>query len=206
MGIKDMGKAIITTGAGLVGPLHGMGAVLLTETMDFFYQSYIGIKRDKAQKFYDEFQKWLISNLKDIDEKFLEEPYFAEILEIIITKASSSSSERKIKIFQKILQERVMAKKSNDMSRTYLDIVEKITEEQLELLKITYDFNVKDSIRYMEKEEILSKVSFAEKFSLYATDLISKGILQQNSLGGEPKALRITSLGVGLIDFISGRN
>lgn len=92
------------------------------------------------------------------------------------------------------------------MSRTYLDIVEKITEEQLELLKIVYDFNVKDNIRYMEKEEILLKVSFAEKFSLYATDLISKGILQQNSLGGEPKALHITSLGVGLIDFITGRN
>ncbi|MGL5149101.1 MAG: hypothetical protein ACRC7N_00815 [Clostridium sp.] len=112
MGIKDMRKAIITTGAGLVGPLHGMGVVLLTETMDLFYQNYIGIKRDKAQKVYAEFQKWLTSNLKDIDEKFLEEPYFSEMLEIIITKASSSSSERKIKIFQEILQKKSCSEKN----------------------------------------------------------------------------------------------
>lgn len=205
MGKKDFFKTTLSTTAGIINPFTGLATVILTEGIDYFYEKYRKIKIEKVLKFYSEFQNWLNLNLKDIDKEFLNEPYFEEILEIILTKISSSSSERKIKIFQQILQERVKAKKSNDMSRTYLDIIEKITEEELELLKTIYKLCI-ESKTYIEKDDILSKINLNDKFNLYTRDLISKGILIQNNLGGEAKAVYITDLGIKLIEFITGKN
>ena len=207
MGIKDMGKAIVTTGAGLVSPLHGMGAVLLTETMDYFYQSYIGVKRDKAQKFYDEFQKWLNNELVNIDREFLETPYFTEILEIILVKAASSSNEWKIKKFREILENEIKGSKINDHSRTYLDILEKLTEKEFEILKFCFENQeFEEEGASINKDKICKELELDDsEYLLNITHLEGKALIIERTYGRTTyNVVTVSLLGENFIKFIKG--
>lgn len=198
-------KNTVVMGASVYSPITGIVAIVATETLDGFIKNYTGIKVQKVQKFWEEFQDWLNEELKGIDTEFLNKPYFHEILEIILLKASSSSNEIKIAKFQEILRNRVKAAKSNDFSRTYLDIVEKITEEQFDLLY--YIFKNQPSGTYLDCELICKALKMEKgKFNLNAHDLISKGLIVQNNLGGNPSAVHTTALGDEFLKFIDGRN
>lgn len=207
MGIKDTSKTLVTTGAGLINPLYGVGAVILTETMDIFYQGYMGIKKEKAQIFYEEFQKWLNNELANIDREFLETPYFTEILEIILIKAASSSNEWKIKKFREILENRVKGNKVNDYSRTYLDILEKLTEKEFEILKFCFENQeFKETGFFINKDKISKNLDLdEEEYLLNMTHLEGKSLIIERTWGRTTyNMITVSLLGENFIKFVKG--
>lgn len=207
MGIKDTSKTLVTTGAGLINPLYGVGAVILTETMDIFYQGYMGIKKEKAQIFYEEFQKWLNNELVNIDREFLETPYFTEILEIILVKAASSSNEWKIKKFREILENRIKGSKINDHSRTYLDILEKLTEKEFEILKFCFENQeFEEEGASINKDKISKNLDLdEEEYLLNMTHLEGKSLIIERTWGRTTyNIITVSLLGENFIKFIKG--
>lgn len=207
MGIKDTGKTLVTTGAGLINPLYGVGAVILTETMDIFYQGYMDIKKEKAQIFYEEFQKWLNNELANIDREFLETPYFTEILEIILVKAASSSNEWKIKKFREILENRIKGNKVNDYSRTYLDILEKLTEKEFEILRFCFENQeFKENGFFINKDKISKNLDLdEEEYLLNMTHLEGKSLIIERTWGRTTyNIITVSLLGENFIKFIKG--
>lgn len=207
MGVKDFTKTMVTTGAGMINPSYGLATVLLAEGMDLFYQSYMNVKKDKAQKFYDEFQKWLNLNLDEINQEFLEEPYFAEILELILVKASSTSKEWKVQKFKEILENRVKANKTNDYSKSYLDILDKLTENEFEILSYCVQTQkLGENNSTIEKENICKELNLTnEEYLLNVTHLEGKALIIERTWGRTSyNIISVSILGENFIKFVIG--
>lgn len=218
-----IGLPLVNASLGLINPPLAFAGT----SLEIYLSSRTKKKLIKIEKFYDELQTWLSSNLGNIDKAFLETEYFEEILELIILKILSNSSELRIKMYKDILINQIKGSRSYEYSRLYLEMINTLNPPEIELIKrllIFVDFSkdlqespflepdtVKDRIEEGREEFYnaldLNKVynNFKKDFTDYKIDfhfqnLVSTGIL--TNFGG---AYYFTERGNMFIKFILGK-
>tara|TARA_B100000965_G_scaffold402288_1_gene427923 strand:+ start:86 stop:880 length:795 start_codon:yes stop_codon:yes gene_type:complete len=151
----------------------GIGTGITELTLD----SYLRKKQSRINDFTVHFIKYLDS--KNINDKsFLEEfnkEEFEDIFESIILRVHKTRSNRKRRVFAKILADSIFINDFNhDFLETFLDLIDRLTEKQIEILNwYSNDLHKKEPIK--EKWSInKSRIEALKKESVENTIEIEK--------------------------------
>lgn len=197
-----------------------------------------GLSERVRQKRLNNFTLGLIELIKesglkesDIDTLYLNSDDFVLIFKSITDRAILTTSEDKIRRFQKILLIEIKGEYKSQFKETFLDILSKIDENQILILK-TYENVAAGNISYEEsikergsfdggtldtdnKPELLAPFRYSkyyklkdEQYLFYIQDLVSKSLLQDdgmNRMDIRPyELLKITPFGIEFIRYIEG--
>lgn len=76
-----------------------------------------------------------LDNELNIDERILTTEAFSDIMENVLIKVSKTRSESKIVLFKQVLIDHIVSDTTPDTTEMYLEIIDRITEKQLLILK-----------------------------------------------------------------------
>jgi len=195
---------------------------ILNEVL-FEYRSRV--KQERLNRFAEELERYLRSMRScEVDQKYLKSEEFGDIFESILRRVVNTASEEKVHRFKKILLNEMTHTYTSDFKETFLDIVSRINEDQILILK--HFWKAKDDCESEGNSEQgvvddegaeaslkckASLLGFDEAMYLfYVQDLVSKSLLCDEIIalfGGETKPytnLRITPFGEEFLKFIEG--
>ncbi|MDK8643461.1 hypothetical protein [Niallia taxi] len=218
-------EVLINTGVSIsksvLGAIPYVGSLL----SEIFFDYRGRLKQERINSFIEDVQQYLISQVdeQEIDMDHIRSEQFGDLFESIIYKVSQNSQKDKINRFKLILINQMIAPYQTDYSETFLDIVSKINEKQIEILNI---------YRKVQEGEIINEDSLMERtllnanheiktsdfrtpqyfnlekdvYMFYVQDLVSKSLLLDDSinrLGTKPyDILEITAFGIEFLRFI----
>ena len=137
---KKIFESIVKSGFGAV-PIAGQ---FLNEV---FFDYWSRVKQDRYNSFLDEFQKYLEKNNTEIRQDLLNTEDFGDLFEAVIKKVVQTRSKDKLRRFQMILYQFVKNGASNEYTGTYLDIIERINETQIQIL--VAHLSIKEEVKFL---------------------------------------------------------
>lgn len=94
------------------------------------------LKQKRVNEFVESIATYFGSEkLRNIDERRLATEAFSDIMENVLVKVSKTRSIAKIALFKQVLIDHIVSDTTADMTEMYLEIIDKITEKQLLILK-----------------------------------------------------------------------
>lgn len=204
-----------------IGAIPYIGTLLNEVIFDFRGR----IKQERCNRFINELTKYMASiDEKCIDFAFIKSDDFSDLFESIIRRVIYNRSEEKMHRFKKILVKQMMVPSHSDYTETFLDLVERLNEKQIEILSAYKDAGCNDSskgndTKHEHKEKTLydkSKLDSYRKneyynideetYKFYVQDLASKALLIDNGMNivgaGPMELLDITGFGHAFLGFI----
>lgn len=168
---------------------------------------------------------------KDIYFDYIQTEDFMDFFSLVIEKIKIIKSEEKINRFKEILINQIEWPYHSDFTSTFLDIAERINEDQVLILS---EFRKVETgelhLKYIEKtdrghidggdssgkEEPLEYLDYTHfgieesKYLFYLQDLIAKGLIYDDGQGrlrvGPFKIIRITPFGLEFLKFLGKRS
>lgn len=203
-----------------IGAIPFVGALLNEVVFDFRGR----IKQERCNNFINELTIYMADvNETDIDFSFIKSDEFGDIFESIIRRVVFNRSDEKMHRFKKILVKQMTAPSHSDYTETFLDLVERLNEKQIEILnayKAAEDSTESPEEHNTEHKEraLFDKSLLAphtkndyykigeEPYKFYVQDLASKALLidtGMNIIGAKPfELLEVTSFGKAFLKFI----
>lgn len=201
-----------------------IGPVLNEAFLDFPER----IRQRRINEFVELFKQGIEEYNPTINYEHLNSEEFIDILASIVQRVMKTSSNEKLNRYKKILLNEMSASYKSDFKETFLDIIERINEKQIQILLeykkfIENDETIeggtlphgmlvqKDGPNF--KEEKLAKHKSGSYFGIndaeylfYVQDLISKGLLLDDGMGrvstSSYQILKITQFGLEFLRFI----
>lgn len=103
---------------------------------EYLFDRRSRIKQERVNRFCEVLQNAMSNILEEeIDFDYMKSDEFGDIFESVINKVLQTSSEEKIKRFRDILVGTLTGTRDIEFAETYLDIVSKISETQVEILE-----------------------------------------------------------------------
>lgn len=218
--IQEVGISVVKGAIGAI-PLVG------TALNEVVFECRGRIKQGRVNRFIAELTKYM----QEVTENQINYPHikseeFSDIFESILKRIVYNKSEEKMHRFKNILIKNMMVISNSDYSETFLDIVSKINEKQIEILDIYRKIECKELISDDNlKERHVIDGNFVEKLSkyrsfkyydlaqstynFYVQDLISKSLLVDDGMGrvgsGPFDILKVTEFGIEFLKFIEGK-
>lgn len=216
--IKEIGVSFTKSSFGNV-PF--VGGILNEVLFDFRGR----VKQNRINHFIEELEKYIASHVKEneIDIKYITSDQFGDLFESILYRISTNHSSERVNRFRDILVNQMITPYETDFTDTFLDLVSKINEKQIELLNVyrkvhigeisnedkLMDRNVLDANHETTTSSFRDPDYYKldeELYMFYVQDLVSKSLLLDDSMnrwGTRPyKVLQITSFGLEFIRFI----
>jgi hypothetical protein len=217
-------RATISLAKVLSSPVPVLG-VSLGEFLEYRSQ----VKLERLWCFYEEFVVYVESEDSfEFDHNHLTSEEFGDIFESILWRVVNTASKEKAQRFKKILLNEMKHTYESDFKETFLDIVSRINEDQIQILN--HFRNVKGSEPESDPDRGVIDGGAAEgesaevslnrerdllgfdeaKYLFYVQDLVSKSLLYDEIValfGGGTKPytnLRITPFGEEFLGFIEG--
>lgn len=206
----------ISAAKSAIGAIPYIGALLNEVIFDHRGR----IKQERCNRFIYELTQYMASiNERDIDIEFLKSEDFSDLFESIMRRVIPNRSEEKMHRFKKILVKQMIAPSYSDYTETFLDLVQRLNEKQIEILgayKAVQCIDLSKANDYENKHTDKSKMASHRKnnyynideetYKFYVHDLVSKALLiddGMNRLGTRPmEILEITSFGLAFLRFI----
>ncbi len=117
---------------GLLGLVPYGGQAL----MEYFIEHRTRVKQNRINSFIDSFINFLSSHIENEEElNNLDDENFHDIFESILIRISKTNNKAKRDRFNKILLKQVKAKDLKDFNETFLDLIEKLNDSQIVILK-----------------------------------------------------------------------
>lgn len=159
------------------------------------------IKQSRINNFVIELGKYIEGNNENIDVNYVKSEQFGDILESIFKEVIRTGVQDKIDRFKKILVKQMNPSNYNEFTDTFLDIVAKINEKEIQILDY-YSENI-DEYGIIKHERFNIDENL---YKFYIQDLISKCLIIDDSVGragAEPlSVVKITQLGRDFLSFI----
>lgn len=196
---KQTGLALLKGAFGLV-PFAGTA---MNEMIDLRGN----VKQERLNIFSKHLLDYL-SEFKDVDfnVEYIKSDEFGDIFETIVKMVINNNSKDKIHRFKEVLTKEMFANDPEEFSVTFLDIIAKINEKQIEILNYFYNKHV------FPMPPIFKPKNLSEEFQVdkgdylfYIQDLISKSLLFENNSKASSKPfsnIYITEFGIKFIDYI----
>lgn len=215
---KEIGVSVAKS---IISNIPFVGGILNESFFDFNGR----VKQNRINYFIEELSKYMSSNLKegDIDIKYIKSEQFNDLFDSILKKISLNHSNDRVKRFRDILVNQMIAPYESDFSETFLELVSKINEKQIEILnvyrkvrigEIPNDDNLMDR-NILDANHVTTLSSFRDAeyhkldknmYMFYVQDLVSKSLLLDDSVNrlvSKPyEILEITSFGLEFLMFI----
>jgi hypothetical protein len=221
--IKEVG---VVLSRGVLGAIPYVGTAL-NETI---FDSRGRLKQKRINQFVEELSKYLEQiNEDQIDFEFIKTDDFGDLFESLLKRVIYNKSLEKLHRFKKILVNQMLEPRPTDYTETFLDIVSKINEHQVEIL-LTHKkikegnlFTTEDNkpergvidagVIGQEPDNDISafrKADFYgldnETYKFYIQDLTSKSLLIDDSVNrwdARPfDFVEITQFGIEFLNFI----
>lgn len=116
---------------------------------ELFFEYRGRLKQNRINNFITTLQEYLkeASQKEDINFEKISGEEFTDLFESVLRKVMLTNSFEKIDRFKKILLNQITHPINNDFAETYLDIVSKINEKEIEILKyhLLFENNLKES-------------------------------------------------------------
>jgi len=188
-------KLIIEIGESVVKGMFGAVPFAGTALNEAIFDGRSRIKQNRLLNFIKEFSEYLSKfNEEDIDQVYIKSEDFSDIFESIIRRVITFGSKEKLHKFKSILANQVVNSYHTDHAETFLDILSRINEEQIQILDtyrqikngdINQDEELSDrNVIDANFEKRVSEIRSAKYFNLdeniylfYLQDLFSKGLL-----------------------------
>lgn len=200
-------ETLISIAKGGFGAVPNVGTAL----NEVFFDLRSRVKQNRLNHFVNELSVYMEEVSEDnINPEYIKSDKFGDIFESIIRHVINTGSEEKLHRFKKILVKEMISESNSNFIETFLDIISKINDKQIEILNEHRKLlNASERV----KNSSISEVRDASHYDLsdneyvfYVQDLISKGLLIDDGmirLNEKPlNILKITQFGVGLLEFI----
>lgn len=196
------------TGIATIRSLFGAVPYAGTALNEVFFDLRSRVKQNRINEFVDELTLYVEEVCdENIDIEYIKSDKFGDIFESILRHVANNSSKEKIKYFKQILVKEMIMESKTDFIETFLELISKINGKQIEILNKHRKYSSKldkgslgNEFRLPENYQLSN-----EQYSVYAQDLVSKGLLNDFgifSAGGPLLVLEITEFGKGLLEFI----
>lgn len=197
MVIETVTEASTSVLKGAIGAIPFVGTAL----NEVIFECRGRIKQNRINNFVLQLGEYIEDHSENIDVDYIKSEQFGDILESIFTNVLRTGVQDKIARFKKILVNQMNPSNYNEFTDTFLDIVSKINEKEIQIL----DYYSKNDDEYgIIKHERFNINENIYKF--YIQDLISKCLIIDDSVGragAEPlSVIRITHLGRDFLSFI----
>ncbi|ADU28499.1 hypothetical protein [Evansella cellulosilytica] len=218
-------EILINTGVSL--SKSALGAVPFVGTLlnEVFFDYRGRLKQQRINTFIEDLKKYLDShvNERNIDMKYVRSEQFGDLFESIINRVSQNNQKDKIDRFKSVLVNQMIAPYETDYTETFLDIVSKISEKQIEILSVyrkVHEGIIKNEDDLMNRNLLdanheLKTSDFRTPqyynldkniYMFYVQDLVSKSLLLDDSINRfstRPyEILEITAFGLEFLRFI----
>lgn len=199
--ITTLSRVLISASATVISgdPVLGAGtAAFMTET---FFGIRGRLKLNRAENFIIEFSKYIKSITPDFDIEVVDSEDFGDFFEQVLIKVSQTNSETKLNGFKKLTANQILNPVSYDLAPKYLELILKINENHLILLRHWFfeELKYKSIIRKIDSErnrlkqqydDGLNKVSRDETYSQYQTRLLNYDMIDEENFRDEIKIKR----------------
>lgn len=217
--IKEVGIAVFK---GLLGAVPYAGTAL----NECLFETRGRIKQKRINTFIEELSKYMaIIDGNHINFEFIKSEEFGDIFESILKRVAYNRSTEKLHRFKKILANQMVSPKETVFTETFLDLVQRLEEQQINILmhyrglhsgeidrqkqlpdRNVIDANIEEDVKvpnYMRPEYFgLDEV----QYQFFIQDLISKALLiddSMNRLGTRPfEVLEISQFGLQFLEFL----
>ena len=134
-----------------------------------FYELTYIIKKTRADQFLIEFSEFLKTFIGDQETLSKINNYdFLDLLDSVIRRVVNNKSEVKKERFKKILKNQILNPRKSDLTETYLDIIEKINETQIKILKCHLE------IKYSDYDNLTTMINSNKKYEKELESLLKK--------------------------------
>lgn len=205
----EIGVSIIK---GALGAVPVVGQALL----EVLFDCRSRIKQERINNYFQDIANELRSqsDLK-IDLEYLKTEEFSDLVEDILLRVACNRSQAKREHLKRVLLKAMQGHRAPDMAKTYLNILDEITDEELVLLAQFYKahrgqpslFNGPARLGHFQKSDFDELGYEYEHFLLMVQSLVYKGLLNDETMGrydsDSQKTIRITVLGVSFYEYLS---
>lgn len=192
--VEDGGISILK---GLIGAVPYAGTAL----NEAIFECRSRIKQNRINNFVLQLGQYIEDHNENIDLEYIKSEQFGDILESIFKEVLRTGVKDKLDRFKKILVKQMNSSNHVEFTETFLDIISKLNEKEIELL----DY-------YSKNDDELGTVKY-ERFNIdenmyrfYIQDLISKCLMIDDSVGRLScwplDVVKITQLGRDFLEFI----
>lgn len=210
---------------GVFGALPYVGTLLNEAVFD----NRARIKQERINHFIKELQDYLSREVKqdEVNFNYIKSEEFGDLFESIIVKISQNRSEEKVHRFKRVLVNQMTTPYETEYIETFLEIVSKINEKQIEILntyrkayygEIKHDNEPADR-KILNDNPIAGAMDFRHHnyyklerhiYKFYVQDLVSKSLLLDDSMNRYDTSpydlLEITEFGIEFLRFIESSN
>lgn len=199
--IQEVG---ISIAKGVMGGIPFVGTAL----NEVIFDGRGRVKQERINSFILELTKYMKEVTENqINYEYIKSDEFGDIFESIMKRVVYNKCTEKMHRFKTILVGNMINPSYTDYSETFLDIVAKINEKQIEILdiyrEVEEDNQISTDKAYRKPEYYnLDKSTY----NFYVQDLISKSLLVDDGMGrigtGSLQILKITQFGIEFLKFI----
>lgn len=142
---KEISKTLIKS---LFGAVPYIGTML--DEVFFEYRSRV--RQERLNQFVEAFKEYIeVIDIGEIDIDNLKSEEFVDVLESILKSVANNRNKSKVEYFKKILANQIKQDSYNDFTETYLDIISKLNEIQIRILKNHYE--IRKPIKELELKQ-----------------------------------------------------
>jgi hypothetical protein len=220
--MKEVGISVVK---GLIGAVPYAGTAL----NEVLFESRGRIKQKRINTFIEHLSSYMSSfNEKDIDFEHIKSEEFGDIFESILKRVAYNRSIEKLHRFKKILANQIISPKQTVFTETFLDLVQRLEEAQIQILDHYKKINKGEIEREKEitergtvdggtwggEEDVKGPSDLDAKYfhldetsyKFFVQDLISKSLLFDDSINridSRPfEVLQISQFGMEFLNFL----
>lgn len=220
--MKEVGISVVK---GLIGAVPYAGTAL----NEVLFESRGRVKQQRINTFIEQFSSYMSSfNKKDIDFEHIKSEEFGDIFESILKRVVYNRSTEKLHRLKRVLANQMISPKQTAFTETFLDLVQRLEEVQIQILnhykkinngEIGREKEIKergtvDGGTWGEEEDIKKPIDHEEKYfhldetryKFFVQDLISKALLFDDSINrydSRPfEVLQISQFGIEFLSFL----
>lgn len=204
--------------AGVSGVKSIFGAVpFVGSALDEIVFDYWGrLKQNRLNRFTQEFSEYVKNmNLQNVDIEYIKSEQFIDVFREILSSVVKTNSEKKLAYYKQVLGKQIFKQNNINFVPTFLDIVDKIDDNEFLMLeyfyKITNDESVKEEHALNIKNGLHTVFGLNEdEYLYYKISLASKCLLQDVNNGTWDEintpyltTVKTTILGNKFIEYLS---